>query len=381
MHDKKIKIMMLSAGALSGAFRMMLDIISYIDKRSFTIYICYKPEFAEWQNYEIDLIRSTGCEVVSLRGKWLFDIRGFLDLWRFLKKEKIDILHSWDVLGVPARIICKLSGAKILEEWANPPPVLFKEISLKHYLINKITSPLVDAYVACSHGVMDKYKSKRPVIMRNKLLSVVYNSVDVSRFQAPGGREGIIKKKYGISDNAVILTSIGHFNEQKAQSDLLEAYRTVSDKRKDAVLILAGWGPLQQKLENLAHQLGIMQNVIFTGKLSQEQVIEVLAITDLFVLSSHWEGFGLVLAEAMAASIAVVSTNTDGACEVVEDGKTGMLVPIGNPQMIAEAALGLLENPETMDKMGQAGFERVSRLFNTDRFIKGYETAYQSLLK
>jgi hypothetical protein len=152
MNNNKIKILMFSAGMITGAFRMMMDIIENIDRNRFQVFVTYKPGYAEWGEYETDLIIKAGAKMVHLRGKRLFDLRGFMDLWNILRKEKIDILHSWDVLGVPARIIGKLSGVTIVEEFANPPPALISEISLKHYLINKVTSVLVDGFVACSNG-------------------------------------------------------------------------------------------------------------------------------------------------------------------------------------------------------------------------------------
>jgi hypothetical protein len=114
MNNNKIKILMFSAGMITGAFRMMMDIIENIDRNRFQVFVAYKPGYAEWGKYETDLIIKAGAKVTPLRGKWLFNLRGFIDLWNILQKEKIDILHSWDVLGVPARIIGKVAGVKIV---------------------------------------------------------------------------------------------------------------------------------------------------------------------------------------------------------------------------------------------------------------------------
>lgn len=371
---------MLSAGMISGAFRMMMDIIENIDRSRFQIFVAYKPDYAEWGKDETDLIIKAGAKITPLRGKWLFDLHGFMDLWNILRKEKIDILHSWDVLGVPARIIGKLAGVAIVEEFANPPPALISEISLKHYLINKVTSVFVDGFVACSNGVMKRYQEKKPVFLRNKILSVVHNSLDVPHLNVSKYNLALLRKKYNLADHEVILTNIGYFNEQKAQDDLLKAFKKVVDKRSNVKLFLVGWGRLENKLKEITEHLGLKDRVIFTGKLARAQVFEILSITDLFVLSSHWEGFGIVLAEAMALGKPVVSTDTDGSREVVVNGKTGVLVPIKNPQILAEAILDLLEKPDLMVQMGEEGLKRVTTLFNCEQFIKGYEAFYRSVL-
>jgi len=330
MKNNKIRILMFSAGMISGAFRMMIDIIEHIDTNRFRIYVAYKPEYAEWGIYEIDLITNAGAKIVPLRGKCLFDLRGFIDLWIALQKEKIDILHSWDVLGVPARIIGKFAGVKVVEEFANPPPVVMSGISLKHYLINKMTSVLADGFVACSNGIMQRYKEKKTLFLQNKILSVVYNCVEVPLFNLSKNDTSLLRKNYNIEDNELILTNIGYFNEQKAQTDLLKAFKKVAEKRSNVRLFLVGWGRLEERLKRNTKHLGLEDKVIFTGKLTRPQVFEILSITDLFVLSSHWEGFGIVIAEAMALGKPVVSTDTDGSREVIENGKTGILVDGSN---------------------------------------------------
>jgi glycosyltransferase involved in cell wall biosynthesis len=380
MHDNRINILMFSAGMISGAFRRMMDIVEHVDTRRFQIFVAYKLDYAEWGKYETDLIIKACAKIVPLRGKRLFDLRGFMDLWNILRKEKIDILHSWDVLGVPARIIGKLAGATIVEEFGNPPPALISEISLKHYLINKVTSVFVDGFVACSNGVMKRYQEKKPVFLRNKILSVVHNSIDVPHLNVSKNNISLLSKKYNLADHEVILTNIGYFNEQKAQDDLIEAFKKVANQRAGTRLFIVGWGRLENKLKNLTKHLGLEQKVIFTGKLSQAQVFEILSITDLFVLSSHWEGFGIVLVEAMALGKPVVSTDTDGSREVVENGKTGVLVPIKRPEILAQTVLDLLEKPDLMAQMGGEGLKRVAKLFNCEQFIKGYEAFYRSVL-
>ncbi len=380
MNNQKIKILILSAGAISGSFRMMAEIIENINRGKFHLYITYKPDFSEWGQYEIDLICNAGATLIPLRGKRLFDIRGFWDLWNALKSERIDILHSWDVLGVPARIIGKLAGVKIIEEFANPPPKLISVISLKHYWINKYTSVFVDGYIACSFGILKRFREQESVFFNNKLTAVVHNCVDVPDLTFSKDQICSIKRRYSIRESDKVIINIGHFSKQKAQDDLLKAFRTVANNRSDVRLVIIGWGTLEVELKKLTKTLKLENKVIFTGKLLRPQVFEVLSITDLFVLSSHWEGFGIVLAEAMALGKAVISTDTDGSREVVENGKTGILVPIENSQILAEAILDLLEKPDLMIQMGKRGLERVTKYFNCDQYIKGYEAFYKSVL-
>jgi glycosyltransferase involved in cell wall biosynthesis len=376
MRNEKIKILMLSAGMISGAFRMMMDIIEHIDNNKFKICVAYKPEYSEWGEYEIELIKNSGATIVHLRGGRLFDPRTFIDIWKILRQEEIDILHSWDVLGVPARIIGRLAGVKIVEEVANPPPKVHDEISFKHYWINKWTSFLADGFVACSNEIQKRYYSEKPVYLKDKIFTAINNCVEVPAISLTDDHISSLRKRYDIKGNEIILTSIGYFNEQKAQKDLLKAFKTVTEQRAGVKLFLVGWGRLEEELKKATKDMGIEQLVTFTGKLNRSEVFDVLTITDLFVLSSHWEGFGIVMAEAMALGKPVISTDTDGGREVVKEGETGILVPIKRPDLMAQAILELLENPELMVQMGKRGLERVKKYFNCERFIKGYEQFY-----
>ena len=148
MSRDKTRILMFSAGAITGAFRVMMDLLKHLDKEKFEIIVAYKPEYGKWGTHEKDSVKNLGVKLVPLRGKFLFDPRGFIDLWEILHQENIDILHSWDVLGVPARIIGKFARVKIVEIMQNPPPEVNSQISLKHYWINKATSVLVDGFIA-----------------------------------------------------------------------------------------------------------------------------------------------------------------------------------------------------------------------------------------
>ena len=381
MENNRTKILMLSAGAISGSFQIMMDILNRIDTDKFLVYAAYKPEFAEWGNDEIDAILNAKAKLVALRGKRLFGITGFIDLWKTLQREKIEILHSWDVLGVPGRIIAKLSGVKIVEALLNPPPVVPYDISWKHYMISKWTSILVHGFVACSNGVLQQYRKQQPLFLRGKKLSVVYPCVDTPNKQLSQAETSHLRELYALRQNDTVLTNIGYFNIQKAQSDLLNAFKSVTSKAPHTKLFLVGWGKLENHLRTLTKELGLLDKVIFTGKLRRSQVFDILSITDLFVLSSHWEGFGIVLTEAMALEKPVISTETDGSREIVEHGKTGILVPTGSPEILAEAILNLISKPALMKKMGRHGLKRVKETFDCKRFAMAYESFYLAVLQ
>ena len=380
IFTKKTNLLILAAAPISGAFQMIQDIVTHIDKQKFNMFIAHKPDYVNWEE-EARNVSDAGALLVPLRGARLFDIRGFWDLITIINKRKVDILHCWDVMGVPARIIGKLMGMKVIDEWANPPPIFPSDISPKYYYLNYYTSFLVDGYISCSKEILDRYMEQRPVVLTGRKRSAIYNCLELETISVKKNDHKSIRSCFGISERDIVLANIGYFNKQKAQWDLLHAFADIRREHEHVRLIIVGWGKLEKYLKDVAESLGLSKQVVFTGKRMRKEVFEILSITDLFVLSSHWEGFGIVLTEAMAAGKPVVATNTDGAREVVEDGKTGILTPIGHPKLLAETISALLNQPERMADMGRRGRERVRRLFDCQRFIRGYEAFYQSVLR
>jgi len=140
-----------------------------------------------------------------------------------------------------------------------------------------------------------------------------------------------------------------------------------------------GDGEYRKRLENLRKELGLNENVIFAG--NREDIPQILADIDIFVLSSVSEGFGRSAAEAMACAKPVVATKVGGVPEVVDDGITGSLVLPKNPNALAEAIITLLQNKEKAQRMGQAGRKRVEKMFSLQKNIRQTEEIYEEILQ
>src|SRR6185369_2627830 len=139
----------------------------------------------------------------------------------------------------------------------------------------------------------------------------------------------------------------------------------------DAHFVLAGVGEIRKQLEDLVVELGLKDRFHFLGWV--DEVEKLLGALDVFVSASETESFGLVIAEAMAAGTAVVATETEGAKEVIEDQKTGILVPIGDVNRIAEAVITLLENP---GEIGVHAREVANARFSLKRMVDEIERIY-----
>lgn len=207
----------------------------------------------------------------------------------------------------------------------------------------------------------------------DKDIHVITNFVDTQRFQhsdkehfkkmlAPGGER--------------ILAHVSNFRKVKRVEDVIHVFEKVS-KVIPSKLLMIGDGPERPNAEELCRHLGVCHDIRFLGK--QEQVDEILSITDLFILPSEYESFGLAALEAMACGVPVISTNTGGLPEINVPGKTGYLSDVGDIDSMADGAIRILENDEVLERFKKNALEH-TRNFERDKIVPVYEELYQTVI-
>jgi glycosyltransferase involved in cell wall biosynthesis len=175
--------------------------------------------------------------------------------------------------------------------------------------------------------------------------------------------------------DAILFTCVGRLEPQKNPRLLVEAFATIDDPR--AHLVMLGEGSLRNELVEYIRTRRL-NRVHLLGKRSE--VKECLAASDVFVLSSNWEGNPLAVMEAMSAGLPVIGTMAGGVPELVESGQQGFVVPLGDCAGFANAMRTLLNNPEMRAAMGNAACEHATAAFNVDRMAQGYASLYRKAL-
>jgi L-malate glycosyltransferase len=175
-----------------------------------------------------------------------------------------------------------------------------------------------------------------------------------------------------------ILVHVSNFRPVKRVTDVIEIFDRVR-KQIPAKLLLMGDGPDRSPAEWLAVQKGIHNDVIFLGK--REQVYETLAISDVLLMPSELESFGLAALEAMASEVVPITTNVGGVPEVVEHGKSGFLAEVGDVETMARYAIEILQDESRLRAMGKQCREAARARFCTTRIIPQYEQFYRRVLE
>ncbi|MFH1742624.1 MAG: N-acetyl-alpha-D-glucosaminyl L-malate synthase BshA [bacterium] len=201
-------------------------------------------------------------------------------------------------------------------------------------------------------------------------VEVIYNPIDTDLYSPP-------KNRAARDSQVQRLVHISNFRPVKRIHDAIKVFdliRYVVPSR----LLFVGKGPDRSTAEMLVERLGLSDCVEFLGAVLHAD--DILKRADLLLSTSEKESFGLTIAEAMACEVPVVATNVGGVPEVVEDGVSGKLVPLGNVQSMAQAAIEILQDPARAREMGRAGRQRVIERFEQNKIVKQYEDLYQRVL-
>ncbi len=229
-----------------------------------------------------------------------------------------------------------------------------------------------DGVTSISQYLKDKtlteFQIKNPIeVIPNFVNCDVYKPLDErdaarARYAAPGEK---------------ILIHLSNFRPVKRVTDVVKVFGRIVE-RVPARLLLVGDGPDRSSAEWLAQGLGIQDRVTFLGK--QESVNELLPVADLMVMPSELESFGLAALEAMACRVPTIGTRVGGVPELIDDGVTGRLFPVGDTDAMADAALELLSDTEQLDEMGRAGRAAAQARYCSSRIIPLYEKYYEEVL-
>ena len=292
-----------------------------------------------------------------------------------VKREKLDVLHvhyaiphayaaymATQILkdqNIIIPFITTLHGTDITLVGKNPAYKPAVSFSINH-----------SSYVT---GVSESLKKDTEELFDLKnSIEVIPNFVNLKGYD----REPKDKRQYFANDNETIFCHVSNFRPVKRVFDVIKVFKKVQDQR-NSVLIMVGDGPDRNIAEKLSRDLGIWDKVIFRGKTYDVQ--SMLGISDIFLLPSGTESFGLSALEAMASHVPVIATNVGGLSEVVDHDKNGFLENIGDVESMAEDALSLIDNKEKMINFSNSAREKAES-FSMNEISQRYLELYQKLI-
>jgi glycosyltransferase involved in cell wall biosynthesis len=234
-------------------------------------------------------------------------------------------------------------------------------------LVARLVALRANHIIAISQAVKNFITSDSVGILNDRV-RVVHYGIDVAKYEiTPKSAAMDFRRKMGVNDDEVLFGTVARLVKQKALHVLLEGFAQFCHAGKHSVkLLIIGAGPLEMELKEFAKTLGVDDQVLWPG--FREDIPVVMKALDVFVLSSEYEGFGLVLLEAMAAGTPVIATRISAIPEVVDHGVTGILVPFGDTAELARA-LHKFNDATFRERFGMAGQERARNVFTLDSMV------------
>jgi N-acetyl-alpha-D-glucosaminyl L-malate synthase BshA len=207
-------------------------------------------------------------------------------------------------------------------------------------------------------------------------VKVIANFVNCDLYK-PAGEDAAARRAVYAPGGERLLIHLSNFRPVKRTLDVMEMFRRIA-QQLPARLLMVGDGPDRAACERFAHCHDMQRSVDFLGK--QDSVNELLPLTDLNLMPSELESFGLVALEAMACEVPTIGTAVGGVPEVITDGETGLLFAVGDVAAMAEGAVALLKNPDRLREMGKAGRLFARHNFCSTRIVPLYEEYYAEVL-
>ncbi|MDD4413223.1 MAG: glycosyltransferase family 4 protein [Oscillospiraceae bacterium] len=305
------------------------------------------------------------------------DARSICHLVRYIKSNDFDIIHTHSskagAIGRIAAFLCRTPCIYTAHGWAFSMSA-GKLKKMIYICIEKILALLCRRIVAISefeHNIALQYR-----IAGSNKLKLISNGIDVNKF-AIKPKKNLMKKLLGIKENVFVIGMVGRLAPQKDPLTFVKAAKIIADSGYAAYFILVGDGELRAEVEQKILDLGLSDQFLITGWV--ENVQDYTNIFDIGVLTSQWEGFGLVLAEYMANRVPVVASNVGGIPDVILDGETGKLVNPCDTLGFAAAIIDLLCNEDLKNKFITSGFERVNLLFSIQRVAQQHHELYMEM--
>jgi len=292
-------------------------------------------------------------------------------LWRRLRRLRPDVVHTYlfspnlygILLGALARVPVLVSSRRDMAWWE----------ARRHLHATRLANLFVDRVVAVSESVR-RHCIEREGLRPERVVTVP-NGIDLAEFDVARDQEPPWRRPPGAGP---VLAMTAGFRPVKGHEHLLAALAILKPRHPGLCCLLIGDGPRRQELESQARRLGVEENVVFLGW--QGNVAPLLDQVDVFVLSSTSEGQSNAILEAMAAGRPVVATDVGGNPDTVENGATGLLVPPGSPERLAEAIGALQADPARARALGANGRARVERLFSARAMARSLEGLYAGLV-
>ncbi len=307
------------------------------------------------------------------------DMGSIYRLAKLLKTLQPDILHIHsNKAALVGRIAAKLSGVRHIIVtvhnfliYQEKGPVMRRLASLVERTLTRFTCRIITVSDELKRSLVDIEG-----IPDSKVITI-HNGIDLDEWKDVVIDKDFRKKK-GVSDDALLIGTVGRFVPFKAQDVLIDATQSLVKEHPNLRVIIAGKGPLEQELKSQVNELGLTNIIIFPGYV--DDIKSMIKALDIFILPSRKEPFGIVLLEAMAAETPIVGVAAGGVPEIIEDRRNGLLAPPDSYKDLADRIRELAKDPDLGKQMAKQALQDLQTKFSIKQMVRQVEKTYSKCL-
>ncbi len=366
MKNKITVLHLIDSLPREGAEMVIYDLIQQGDRDGFEILVCALTRGGGIA----EMLEGIGVPVLILGRTSAYDLKAFRRFISLIKERQVDIIHThlfsshlWGGLAAilfPGRVLFRTEHN--MSEWKNIP----------RRVIDKLLSWRTDQIVAVSEPVRGSLATRCRIPLRK--VWTIENGINIDRLKGGGNPSGKLSE-LAIPPESRLIGCSAALTPKKGHKYLLDAAEIVLAKREDVYFLLLGDGELREELSSSIKDRGLAGRVLLLG--SRSDAVEIVALLDIFVLSSIREGLSIALLEAMALGRAVVVTGVGGSIDLIRDGISGFLVPPRDGPALAEAMGRVLDDPKLKERLGRAAAEDVLAGYKMENMVMEYARLYR----
>jgi glycosyltransferase involved in cell wall biosynthesis len=350
-----------------GAERFAVGLLTHLPPDRFELYVCSTRRLEAPVQ---EILTAAGVKQLNLDRRRKYDIHQFGNLISLIRRERFDILHAhmfgsnlWGTLIGTAYQVPVIIAHEQTWSYEGQP--------LRRWADGFVIGRLATRFVAVSSKDAERMVALEHVPPKKVVM------IPNAYVPRPGSVENDLRSELGLDPATPLLATVAVFRPQKGLSVLLDAFAEIVRAVPDAHLVLAGDGELRPELQAQTARLGLTERVHFLG--FRDDIDAILRSADVALLSSDYEGTPLVIYESIANGTPVVSTDVGGLRDIVEDGRSGRLVPRRNPTALAEATIELLRSPALRERLAREAADTAAA-FSIESVTRRFAALYELLI-
>lgn len=300
--------------------------------------------------------------------KHIFEVTKIID------REKPDIIHAHnDYFAFISAIAARVSNVR-------PKPNVIWSIhtirsGMEHYVCDKYISTYFEALTAVSENIKEEIVKHG---IKKEQIIVLPNAIEIEEKLLSKEFRQEFLKKYNLDNGVKIIGTVSRLDPLKGIQYLIKGFKRVKEELGDVFLVVCGSGDYKKELELIVHEMGLSENIIFTGFIRDR--LNVINLFDIFVLPSSKEGLPISVLEALSIGVPVIATKVGGVPELIKNDDTGILISPYSEDEVSSALFKILKNPELREKIARNGKKFVQEKFNFTNIYKKIEKLYTELV-